>query len=101
MSWPMRGSTSQLDLERQLRELSFLEHIVRLSSSTLDHDAMLQTIINETVDATGTQVCSLYLWEPAEKALVLTATNGLSPSGIGQVKLGLGEGVTGWVAAER
>src|SRR5205823_5184482 len=62
---------------------------------------MLKTIIDETVDATGTQVCSLYLWEPTEKALVLTATNGLSPSGIGSVKLGLGEGVTGWVAAER
>src|SRR5205807_409892 len=33
--------------------------------------------------------------------LVLTATNGLAQSGIGAVKLAPGEGVTGWVAANR
>jgi len=62
---------------------------------------MLRLIIDETVTATNTQVCSLYLWDDAEKALVLTATNGLNPAGIGTVKLGLGEGITGWVAAQR
>ncbi|MDE3074842.1 MAG: GAF domain-containing protein, partial [Chloroflexota bacterium] len=40
-------------------------------------------------------------WDDARKLLVLTATNGLSQSGVGAVKLGLGEGVTGWVAAQR
>jgi len=92
---------AQIELQRKVRELSFLERIVRLSTSSLDHQAMLRTIIDETTSATGTQVCSLYLWDDAERDLVLTATNGLSQSGVGQVKLGLGEGATGWVAAER
>jgi signal transduction histidine kinase len=89
------------ELERRLRELTFLERIVRLSTSTLDHTSMLRTIIDETTAVTGTQVCSLYLWDEARKQLVLTATNGLAQSGVGVVKLGLGEGVTGWVAAQR
>src|SRR5579862_2836506 len=101
MTWSTAGRSTRPELERQVRELSFLEHIVRLSSSTLDHDAMLRTIIDETVEATGAEVCSLYLWDSAEKALILTATNGLSTAGVGRVRLGLGEGVTGWVAAER
>ncbi|HVA26270.1 MAG TPA: GAF domain-containing sensor histidine kinase, partial [Chloroflexota bacterium] len=75
--------------------------IVRVSASALDHWAMLRIIIDETTAATGTQVCSLYLWDEAEKLLTLTATNGLAQSGVGQVKLGLGEGITGQVAATR
>jgi signal transduction histidine kinase len=89
------------DVERRLRELSFLERVVRASASTVDHAALLRSIIDETTAATGTQVCSLYLWDEVEKLFVLTATNGLAQWGVGQVKLGLGEGVTGWVGAQR
>src|SRR5689334_8725312 len=89
------------DLERRLRELSFLERVVRISASTVEHTALLRTIIDETTVATSTQVCSLYLWDEAEKVFALTATNGLAQWGVGQVKLGLGEGVTGWVGAQR
>ncbi|HEY8692970.1 MAG TPA: hypothetical protein VIR57_09550, partial [Chloroflexota bacterium] len=64
------------ELERRIRELSFLELVVRVSTSSLDHATMLRTIIDETTVATGTEVCSLYLWEDAERLLVLTATNG-------------------------
>jgi signal transduction histidine kinase len=83
------------------RRLAFLERVVRATAESSDHAALLQTIIDETTEATGTQVCSLYLWDEAHKQLVLTATNGLSQTGVGQVRLGLGEGVTGWVAAHR
>jgi signal transduction histidine kinase len=92
---------AQIALQYKVRELSFLERIVRVATSSIDHTTMLRTIIDETTAATGTQVCSLYLWDDAERELVLTATNGLSQSGVGTVRLGLGEGVTGWVAAQR
>jgi DNA-binding PucR family transcriptional regulator len=48
-----------------------------------------------------TQVCSIYLLEEDGETLVLTATNGLSQEGVGNARLRLGEGVTGWAAAER
>src|SRR6476646_6965069 len=87
--------------EPTARQLAFLERIVRATAEEGDHTRLLRTIIDETTEATGTQVCSLYLWDDAEKVLVLTATNGLAQSGVGEVRLGLGEGVTGWVAAQR
>lgn len=96
-----RPSATQAVLERRVRELSFLERIVRVSASTLDQTRLLRSIIDETTAATGTQVCSLYLWDESEDVFSLTATNGLAQWGVGQVKLGLGEGVTGWVGAQR
>jgi signal transduction histidine kinase len=84
-----------------LRQLAFLERVARASAERADHAQLLRTIIDEATEATSTQVCSLYLWDDAEKVLVLTATNGLAQSGVGVVRLGLGEGVTGWVAAQR
>jgi signal transduction histidine kinase len=89
------------DPARRLRELTFLERVARASATASDHTALLRSIVDETTVATETQVCSLYLWDDSERVLTLTATNGLAESGIGRVKLGLGEGVTGWVAAQR
>jgi signal transduction histidine kinase len=83
------------------RQLAFLERVVRGSADHIDHSDLLRTIIDGATEATGTQVCSLYLWDDADRQLVLTATNGLAQSGVGKVRLGLGEGVTGWVAANR
>src|SRR5947209_20613115 len=81
-----------------VRQLAFLERVARASAERADHAKLLRTIIDEATEATRTQVCSLYLWDDSEKVLVLTATNGLAQSGVGAVRLGLGEGVTGWVA---
>src|SRR5437764_12479948 len=90
-----------LDERAAARQLAFLERVVRATAEQADHDQLLRRIIDEATEATDTQVCSLYLWDDAEKVLTLTATNGLAQSGIGNVRLGLGEGVTGWVAAQR
>ena len=87
--------------EPAARQLAFLARIVQATAEGGDHTRLLRTIIDETTEATGTQVCSLYLWDDVEKVLVLTATNGLAQSGVGRVRLGLGEGVTGWVATCR
>jgi signal transduction histidine kinase len=90
-----------LDERAAARQLAFLERVVRATAEQADHDQLLRRIIDEATEATDTQVCSLYLWDDAEKVLTLTATNGLAQTGIGEVRLGLGEGVTGWVAAQR
>ena len=87
--------------DRSRDELEFLTRLLASTASAVDHDALLTAVIDETRAATGSQVCSLYLWHEPTSELVLTATNGLSQSGIGRVRLGLGEGVTGWVAKNR
>ncbi|MBV8085767.1 MAG: GAF domain-containing protein [Chloroflexi bacterium] len=97
----VREHELNLELERCRRKLKFLTHIVRATADNLDRDALLRQIVDEATEATQTDVCSIYLWEPGERVLVLTATNGLAPERVGRVKLALGEGVTGWVAAQR
>ena len=84
-----------LDERLAARQLAFLERVVQATAEQADHDQLLRRIIDEATEATDTQVCSLYLWDDAEKVLILTATNGLAQSGVGAVRLGLGEGVTG------
>jgi len=45
-------------------------------------------------------VCSIYLFDESSQELVLQATQGLDPSAVGQVRLKLGEGITGTALKE-
>jgi signal transduction histidine kinase len=92
---------AQAAVDRSRDELEFLTRLLSGTANAVDHDALLAAVIDETRAATGSQVCSLYLWHEATSELVLTATNGLSQTGIGRIRLGLGEGVTGWVGQNR
>lgn len=84
-----------------IRELEFLQRLALQAAQTLDAPSLVRLVINETTEALGVDVCSVYLKEPAGEDLVLTATNGLSTTGVGRVRLRVGEGITGWAAHER
>src|SRR5258708_9692903 len=71
------------------------------SPETVDRDALLNTFVDSTREATGTQVCSVYLWDETSRRLVLAATNGLATEGVGIVSMRLGKGVTRGVADQR
>jgi len=47
------------------------------------------------------EVCSIYLYYQDSHEIVLKATTGLNPSSVGQVKMRLGEGLTGQALKER
>jgi|GEM_PF-1632803 len=87
-------------LTRACEELRFLQRISADAATTDDYDQMLRLIIDETTGVMRADVCSLYLLEP-DGWLVLQATNGLTQHAVGNLRLRLGEGVTGWVAQER
>ena len=84
-----------------MRELQFLQRLARAAASTLDARDLVSLVISETTEALGTDVCSVYLLSDDGEHLVLSATNGLRTAAVGRVSLRLGEGVTGWAAAER
>lgn len=86
-------------LRRTIDELSFLQHLAQVSSAILDPDALCQLVIRETCDVLGVEVCSLYAVE--EDEVVLIATNGLDPAGIGRARMPVGVGITGEVARSR
>ena len=89
------------EIERKLKELSFLHEVTQVASSTLDWDEMLRQIIDRTTTAMNAEVCSLYLLDKREGALALVATNGLNRRAIGRARMVVGEGITGWVAKAR
>ncbi|MAI77519.1 MAG: phosphoenolpyruvate--protein phosphotransferase [Deltaproteobacteria bacterium] len=45
-------------------------------------------------------VCSIYLREAQTESLILSATIGLDPAAVSQVRLKVGDGLVGWVASE-
>jgi GAF domain-containing protein len=86
--------------DTSLRELLFLQRLSKAAASTVEPDALLELIIHETTGAMQVEVCSIYLYD-AEDEIVLTATNGLDTGNIGRARMRLGEGITGWVAANQ
>ncbi|GAC1337263.1 MAG: hypothetical protein NVSMB29_01310 [Candidatus Dormibacteria bacterium] len=80
-------------LHRTIAELAFLASLARTTSSALDPDELFGVIIKETCRVLDVPVCSLYVVQ--DRDLVLRATNGLNPAGVGFARMPIGVGITG------
>ncbi|QFU21688.1 phosphoenolpyruvate--protein phosphotransferase [Shewanella eurypsychrophilus] len=78
--------------------LKTLRDITQAVASAQNFHSALELIVTRTKVAMTTQCCSIYLLE--DDNLVLSATDGLLQSAVGQVKMSLSEGLVG-LAAER
>lgn len=78
--------------------LNSLRSIVQEVNSAKDLPAVLRIIVTRVKSAMSTHVCSVYLRDK-DGDYALMATDGLNESAIGQVRLGLNEGLVGMVAA--
>lgn len=58
----------------------------------------MQTVVTRLRAIFDAAVCSIYLRRPDQERLDLVATEGLSPEAVGQVSLGMDEGIIGRVA---
>lgn len=91
LPWTMGTTHSQVDL---LHETS------RIVSSGSTLDDMLKQLIRMAVELTDCDACLLYLAEPTGE-IILRASQLPHTSEIGSIRMQLGEGVTGWVAAHK
>ena len=86
-----------MDGEQLLYDINELNHLFRDSAS-------IETLLNKAVEMvaqrTDSAVCSIYLYDPQEQELTLRATKGLNPESVGQVRLKLGQGLTGLALKE-
>jgi uroporphyrinogen-III synthase len=86
-------------LEGTEHQLRLVQRISRfMARETILPDA-LQAVVGLVVEFMQCDSCLLYLLQDNE--LVLSACNNPQPNAIGNVRLRLGEGLTGWVARER
>jgi len=93
------------ELKQQVRERTREVHILhRISesiSSTLEQETVLKQIVEVVVEVTKADACLLYLISENKDELILRASKNPHPRLIGRISIGLGEGITGWVAKEK
>jgi len=77
-----------------------LEEIGRLVSHSGNPAETLNNLVHLIKRRFDTDVCSVYLLEPDRVNLVLAATIGLRPEGVGRVRMRLTEGLAGLVAEQ-
>jgi phosphotransferase system enzyme I (PtsP) len=86
-----------MDSEKLLYDISELNHLFRDSASI---ETLLDKAVAMVAGRTQSAVCSIYLYDPQEQELTLRATRGLNPESVGQVRLKLGQGLTGLALKE-
>jgi GAF domain-containing protein len=87
-------------LVRRMAELRGLHRVISAANSTLDLDTSMQTVVETVAEVMGVEACSVYLYDKNSDDLTIRATHGLNSASVGQVRVAMGEGVTGWAARE-
>src|SRR5579871_3763500 len=82
-------------------QVALLHHISSIVSSDLSLEKMLEELISLTLETTRCDACLVYLVDQASHDIVLRASQLPHDSEIGNIRLKLGEGVTGWVAQHK
>ena len=80
--------------------VSLLRRVSRIVNSDLSLDEMLGQIVGLTGQICACDACIVYLLESATGDLVLRASQ-VPHRGIGNLRMKVGEGVTGWVAQQQ
>lgn len=84
-------------MKRRYERLSLLYHVGNVIHSTLEPEEALQLIVNEAVRVMRATSGSVVLINPTSSVLEIQAAKGLPPNAT-ELKLRVGEGITGWVA---
>src|SRR6195952_3323530 len=89
--------TSQAIMEPYSSQVTLLHRISNIVSSEVSLDEMLGEIIGLTVQVTDCDACLVYLLERETSEIVLRASQVPHQGDLGNIRLKVGEGVTGWV----
>lgn len=82
-------------------QVALLHRISSIVSSELSLDEMLGEIVGLTVQVTACDACLVYLIERESNEIVLRASQVPHQTDLGNIRLKVGEGITGWVVEHR
>ena len=82
-------------------QIALLHRISSIVSSELSLDEMLGEILGLTLQVTACDACLVYLIERESNEMVLRASQVPHQADLGNIRIKVGEGVTGWVAEHR
>ncbi|MDF7798028.1 phosphoenolpyruvate--protein phosphotransferase [Pontiellaceae bacterium B1224] len=77
-----------------------IAELISLAEGGRDRRELLQKVVTSVAGHMHADVCSIYIYDEEHKELTLRATQGLDLMAIGEVKLKLGEGITGRAVRE-
>ena len=88
-------------MEPPTSQVALLHRVSNIVSSELSLDEMLGEIVGLTVQVTECDACLVYLIERETHEIVLRASQVPHQTDLGNIRLKVGEGVTGWVVEHR
>src|ERR1700680_1378838 len=86
------------DLQPRGPDLALLHRVGRIVNSDLSLDEMLGQIVGLTAHVSDCDACLVYLVEASTGEFVLRASQVPRAEDLGNLRMKLGEGITGWVA---
>ncbi len=98
---PVMVDLLKQQVRERTREVQILHRISESVNSSLELGTVLKQIVEVVVEVTKADACLLYLISESKDELILRASKNPHPRLIGRISLGLGEGITGWVAQEK
>ncbi len=93
----MFGMATATRMEPPATLVGLLHRISNIVSSDLSLDEMLGEVVGLTVQVTDCDACLVYLIERETNEIVLRASQVPHQGDLGNIRLKVGEGVTGWV----
>src|SRR5690242_7583571 len=81
--------------------VSLFHRISSIVSSNLSLEEMLGEIVGLTVQVTECDACLVYLMDHEANEIVLRASQVPHAAALGELRMKMGEGVTGWVAEHK
>ena len=85
--------------ERQLSEtVEALDRINSAINSSLELEEVLRLTVESVAEVLDSPEVTIYLYDPTIDRLILRGTRSFNPEAIGQITLGIGEGIIGWAA---
>ena len=88
-------------MELPTSQVGLLHRISSIVSSELSLDEMLGEIVGLTAQVTECDACLVYLLERESGEIVLRASQVPHAADLGNLRMKMGEGVTGWVAEHK
>jgi len=88
-------------MEPATSQIALLHRISNIVSSELSLDEMLGEIVGLTVQVTDCDACLVYLIERETDEVVLRASQVPHAADLGNLRMKVGEGITGWVAEHK
>src|SRR5438270_11543590 len=80
-------------------QVALLHRISSIVSSDQGLEAILRELVKLTMNVTHSDACLVYLIDHGTNEIVLRASQLPHDAEIGNVRMKMGEGITGWVAA--